>query len=178
MMARLLLLSVAACGLLSCTSAPTAAQDANAAVVQNVVATPADPLRARIEAAFAAPAIEQSAKGAAQVRQIVRDNVDPRLADRAASFSGQDYRFTPADGQARHAGILTVTYADPATAAEKAKLVAGDKRFFKESKVLIPMTAGRAGSDVVIFYTESAGDDRLRAVLAAAAAEVSGTAAR
>jgi len=44
--------------------------------------------------------------------------------------------------------------------------------------VLIPMKAGQAGSDVVIFYTESAGDDRLRAVLAAAAAEVSGTAAR
>lgn len=178
MMIRLMLLTCAAAGLLSCNSAPTAARDANAAVAQNVAIAAPDPLRARIETEFAAPAIERTARDTAQVRQIVRDNVDPALLSGAIAFSGQDYRFTPADAMARHAGTLTITYPDAATAAEKAKLVAGDKRFFRESKILTPMVAGQAGPDLVIFYTESAGDDRIRAMLAAAAREVSGTAAR
>lgn len=180
MIVRMVLLASAAAGLLSCTSAPTAAQDANAAVSENVVvaAAPADPLRTRIDADFAAPAVEQSAKDAAQVREIVSENVDPALVEGATGFSGQDYRFTPAGGLASHAGQLTVTYGDAAIAASRAKLVAGDKRFFRNSKVLTPMAAGQSGANVVIFYTESAGDDRIRAMLAAAAKQVSGTAVR
>lgn len=178
MMRHLVLLGCAAAGLLSCTSAPTNAQDANAVVAQNVAIAATGPLRARIETEFAAPTIEQTAKDAAQVRTIVGENIDPALLAGATAFAGQDYRFTPADGMARHAGTLTITYPDAATAAEKAKLAAGDKRFFRESKILIPMVAVQTGSDLVIFYTESAGDDRIRAMLAAAAKEVSGTAAR
>lgn len=177
MMARLILLCAAVGGLLSCTSAPTAAQDANAAA-QNIAVSAIDPLRSRIEAEFASPAIEQSEKSSAQVRQVVSENVDARLADGATAFSGQDYRFTPSDGMARHAGLLTIVYADAATAAAKAKLITSDRRFFRESKVLIPMTTVQAGPHIFIFYTESAGDDRIRAILAAAAKEVSGTAVR
>jgi hypothetical protein len=177
-MARLFLLSVAACGLFSCTSAPTVAQDANAAMAQNVATPASDPLRSRINAEFASPTIEVSEKDSARALQIVSENVDARLVDGATAFSGQDYRFTASDGMARHVGALTIMYADAATAAAKAGLIASDRRFFRESKVLIPMTAGQAGPHIFIFYTESAGDNKIRAMLSAAAKEVSGTAAR
>jgi hypothetical protein len=154
-------------GLLSWTSAATAVSD---------------PLGNRIAAAFTrdgvTPVIERSAMDEARTRRIVIENIDPRLADGATGFAGRDYRFIPADGLARHAGTLTIGYPSAPIAAEKARLVAGGDRVFRGSKILTPMVAGQARREIVIFYTESAGDDRLRAVLAAAAKEVTETAAR
>jgi hypothetical protein len=105
---------------------------------------------------------------------LIRDRIDPGISDGAVSMRGRDLRFTPADGVRRHAGVIVIRYSDARTAADRAKPVLGQRRFFRDTKILTPMIASVRGDTLAIFFTESGGDTKLRAALAGAAARFSG----
>jgi hypothetical protein len=139
-------------------------------------AAAADPealLRARIASDFGlagnTAGFETADYAAADLDRLLRTRVDPALLNGAVSKRGQDLHFTPADGVRRHAGVIVIRYPDARAAADRARPLLGEKRFFTATKILTPMTAAVRGDMLVIFFTESGGDAKLRATLSHAA---------
>ncbi|MFV0624978.1 hypothetical protein ACBY01_13350 [Sphingomonas sp. ac-8] len=133
-------------------------------------------LREQIAEAYAlanaATAFTTSEHSAADLRQLLRERVDANVLDGARALRGSDHRFSPADGKPRHAGVIEIRYADARVAAARVRPLLGERRFFRGTQILTPMVAAAHGDTVVLFFTESAGDAKLRATLAAAAARL------
>lgn len=131
-------------------------------------------LRARIVGAYhlrGNAAIVGVARDALATRTLIRDRVDSALLRGAVEVTGEDMRFTPADGLSRHAGLVVVRYADNASAQAAARTATGH-RSFGGTEVLTPMTSARHGRRVIVLFTESAGDAVLRRVLDSTATEI------
>lgn len=111
--------------------------------------------------------------GAATVKAMIRDRVEPRLLAGALSFEGQDYFFTPSDGLNRHISLWRIRYRRDAAARTAAAAVAR-QRFFRRGKILTPMATARRGDEVLVVFTEHARDTRLLALLDAAADALGG----
>jgi hypothetical protein len=135
---------------------------------------PGNLVRARIVMDYGladgAAAFATSAHTAGDLRRLIHDRIDPLLLNGASAIRGSDYRFTPADGLRRHAGVVTIRYASAAIAAARARPLLGDRRFLHGTKILTPMVAAARGDTVAIFFTESGGDAKLRTALLATAA--------
>lgn len=145
-------------------------------VPRNVQAvTPEALLRARIVADYRltgdAARFETIDYAQPDLDRLLRTRIDPALQNGAVSKQGQDFRFTPADGIRRHAGVIVIRYPDATLAAARARPLLGDKRFFDNSKIRTPMVAAARGDTLAIFFTESGGDATLRAALSRAAGD-------
>lgn len=94
------------------------------------------------------------------VRAILRDNLDPILLNEIQEATGTDFRFFSSDQQNEaHIAILIITYPDEKTALHMADKLAGIGGFFKRSKILIPFSSAATVEQVVIAFTENAGNE-------------------
>jgi hypothetical protein len=144
-------------------------------------ATSADALaEAQIRSALArgsdAPSILSRDIVPGDVSAIVRNRIDRRLSLSATGFAGRDFAIAvPEDGSRRQIGTLSVRYPSAKVARQRIALVKPVGGYFRQSKILTRFSAARRGDEIVIVYTESAGDDRMvaltRSIAASAAAD-------
>lgn len=111
----------------------------------------------------------------AELRRLIRDRIDPRLLTGATTIRGSDYRFTPADGGGRHAGLVVIRYASASIATARVRPWSGDRHFFRGTMILTPMAVATRGDTLAVFFTESGGDTKLRAALSGAARRFQGS---
>lgn len=171
-------IAMLAFALLSCGGAPVATSAVGEPVTAKTPAPNTDfgeTLRERITGKYRLNnpnAINSVERSAADIRRIVRDQVDASLLVGAVDVTGRDYRFSPADGLRRHVGLLSVRYGDGET-ARKRILPIITKRFLDGTPVLTPMSATLDDVTVNIVFTETGGDPVLRALISRPAQSVS-----
>lgn len=168
-----------ASALLACSAAPAPQEAARPAATVGAQEAPNDPaavLRGRIASAYglaqAAAGVQARDADTAAVPTMVRERIEPALAVGAVGYGGQDYHFTLADGLGRHASLWRIRYRDGTAAATAARAIAR-QRFFAGGVISTPMASARRGDEVLILFTETAGDAKLVALLRAVAGELS-----
>jgi hypothetical protein len=94
------------------------------------------------------------------VRTIVRENLDAELLASVRAVSGKDFRFVPAgrtvDAQV---GLLVLDYPDEATAERTAKRLALRGGYFQNTVILTRFAYGRFRDQLVVAFTENAGNE-------------------
>lgn len=148
---RLTLLAALWCGLAS--ASPLTAPDVQA-VLQEAW-RPAHP-----DAATRASGMDK-----AEVRQLVSRHLDRQLLQAARHVAGWTFSLAPAEpaepAGTPDIGIVLLDYADARTAARLQEQLSRQRRHFRLSKVLTPFASAAAGPQVVIVFTEKAGNAEL-----------------
>lgn len=96
----------------------------------------------------------------AKVRLIVRDRLPSGLLDSLDETSGKDFRFVPngAEGEA-HVALLILTYTREQDAASASRKLAQAEGYFERTKILTRFSSARVSKQVLIVFTENAGND-------------------
>jgi|GEM_PF-3830941 hypothetical protein len=150
---RLALARMALLGTLWCsvsTAAPVALPDVQASLQAQ------GPQSTQPTAPVAAP-MEQ-----VEARRLVARHLDKRLLSTARRIEGWTFLLTSNDaGTTPDIGIVLLDYRDEVTATRQHERLTRQARHFKRSKVLTPFGSAVAGTQVVIVFTEKAGNPAL-----------------
>ena len=133
-------------------------------------------LRDRIVAAFGRgrdPHLRITSRSSAEASKLGADRVDRRLIAGATAVEGRDFSFTAANGGKREIGLLTLRFPTAAVAARRARPLTGSDRHLSGTEIMTPMAVRASGNQVIVLFTESAGDRVVMSVLAATVARLS-----
>ncbi len=90
---------------------------------------------------------------------IVRENLDGELLASVRAISGKDFRFVPAGQRAEaQVGVLLLGFSDEPSAASAAQRLALRGGHFQNTVILTPFAYRRSGDQMVVAFTENAGN--------------------
>jgi hypothetical protein len=117
-------------------------------------------LTERLISGTANSSLQENPITSANVRAIVHDNLDSSLLNAVLTTTGTDFRFVPS-GQHNEAqvAILILTYADEKAALHMTKKLGSRGGYFKLTKILTRFSCAPDGNQLVIIYTENAGNE-------------------
>lgn len=114
----------------------------------------------RLVAGGADSALREDSIPPAEVRTIVKENLDSTLAASLRTAAGTDFRFHESQRQTdAQVSVLVLTYENRATAERMNRALAKRQGYFTGSKVLTRFSSVPVRNQLVIAFTENAGND-------------------
>ena len=94
-----------------------------------------------------------------EIRGILSERLDSVLLQRLKKASGKDFRMGAPGGPAvGSVVVLILSYPDAGTADDMARLLEGEGGYLRRTKILAPFSAVSVGHQLIIAFTENAGD--------------------
>ncbi len=96
------------------------------------------------------------------IQIVVRNNLDPGLLIPVPEMTGTDFRFIqPGQRDEVHVAVLILSYPDEKTAYRMAKKLVNKGGYFRQTKILTRFSYVPVENQLVIAFTETAGDDEI-----------------
>jgi len=117
-------------------------------------------LTEKLNAEAANSSLKESLLTSTDVRSIVHENLDPGLLNELREGTGTDFSFiSSSQNDESHVTILILTYSADKTADQMAERLGKIGGYFRHSKILTPFSYVASGEQVVIAFTENAGNE-------------------
>lgn len=123
-------------------------------------ATPDDLVRSALVERFPQPdaaSLEELPFAVADLRTLTKRQLDAALLQDLRALAGRDFHFATANGRAQVA-VLVFSYGDAATATQKAARLGRLGGYFRNTKILTAFSHVAQDAQLIVGFTENAGD--------------------
>ena len=108
----------------------------------------------------AVPTLLENPISTANLRAIVKDNLDSHLLIKVIKATGADFRFTLSGQQTEsQIGILILSYPDEKTSGVMTEILAGRGGYLKGTKILTHFSCASVDNQLVVVFTENSGNE-------------------